>query len=54
MSSAVFFLTLTLTLTLSRWDSLGEYLALGASLEDLGEKTGDDKVRRLGLTLTEA
>merc|ERR1719407_360122 len=37
-----------------RWDSLGEYLALGASLEDLGEKTGDDKVKRLGLTLTEA
>jgi isocitrate dehydrogenase len=37
-----------------RWDSLGEYLALGASLEDLGEKTGDAKVRRLGLALTEA
>ena len=37
-----------------RWDSLGEYLALGASLEDLGEKTGDDKVKRLGVTLTEA
>ena len=29
-----------------RWDSLGEYLALGASLEDLGEKTGDAKVKR--------
>eukprot|EP00964_Phaeocystis_antarctica_P133261 scaffold97466_cov48-Phaeocystis_antarctica.AAC.2 len=36
-----------------RWDSLGEYLALGASLEDLGEKTGDDKVTQL-TTLTVA
>ena len=25
-----------------RWDSLGEFLALGASLEDLGIKTGND------------
>jgi isocitrate dehydrogenase len=37
-----------------RWDSLGEYLALAASLEDLGEKTGDAKVKMLGATLSEA
>merc|ERR1712130_998803 len=30
-----------------RWDSLGEYLALAVSLEDLGEKTGDTKVKML-------
>merc|ERR1712164_107115 len=37
-----------------RWDSLGEYLALAVSLEDLGEKTGDEKVKMLGQTLNEA
>ena len=26
-----------------RWDSLGEYLAMGVSLEDLGERTNDPK-----------
>merc|ERR1712060_873777 len=30
-----------------RWDSLGEYLALAVSLEDLGEKTGDAKIKLL-------
>jgi len=30
-----------------RWDSLGEYLALACSLEDLGVKTQNDKVRKL-------
>ncbi|MDP6061401.1 MAG: NADP-dependent isocitrate dehydrogenase, partial [Pirellulaceae bacterium] len=33
-----------------RWDSLGEFLALSVSLEDLGSKTGNDKV----LVLAEA
>jgi len=37
-----------------RWDSLGEYLALAVSLEDLGEKTGDAKIKMLGATLNEA
>ncbi|MGB3483292.1 MAG: NADP-dependent isocitrate dehydrogenase [Mycobacterium sp.] len=37
-----------------RWDSLGEYLALGASLEDLGVKTSNDKATLLGKTLDEA
>merc|ERR1712113_297473 len=27
-----------------RWDSLGEYLAMATSLEDLGNKTNDDKI----------
>src|SRR3978361_1521973 len=34
-----------------RWDSLGEFLALGASLEDLGNKTGDKRATLLGPTL---
>jgi len=37
-----------------RWDSLGEYLALAVSLEDLGAKTGDAKVKQLGQALNEA
>jgi isocitrate dehydrogenase len=34
-----------------RWDSLGEFLALGASLEDLGNKTGDKRTTLLAKTL---
>ena len=30
-----------------RWDSLGEFLALGASLDDLAEKTKDQKIKVL-------
>ena len=37
-----------------RWDSLGEYLAMAVSLEDLGEKTDNDRAKLLGATLTEA
>lgn len=37
-----------------RWDSLGEFLALAVSLEDLGSKTGSDKVKLLAETLNEA
>ena len=37
-----------------RWDSLGEFLALGASLEDLGQKTGNDRVKILADTLNQA
>ena len=37
-----------------RWDSLGEFLALAASLEHLGETTGNDKARVLSSTLDEA
>merc|ERR1711963_1203754 len=37
-----------------RWDSLGEYLALSVSLEDLGNRTGNDKATLLGKTLSEA
>ena len=37
-----------------RWDSLGEYLALAASLEDLGAKTGNARAGLLARTLTEA
>jgi isocitrate dehydrogenase len=37
-----------------RWDSLGEYLALAVSLEDLGVKTGNARARLLASTLTEA
>jgi isocitrate dehydrogenase len=36
-----------------RWDSLGEFLAVGVSLEDLGAK-GDAKAGLLGKTLTAA
>jgi isocitrate dehydrogenase len=37
-----------------RWDSLGEFLALAVSLEDLGAKTGDAKALVLAETLNEA
>ena len=37
-----------------RWDSLGEFLALGASLEDLGTKTGNKRATLLGTTLDAA
>ncbi|MGE5693801.1 MAG: NADP-dependent isocitrate dehydrogenase [Candidatus Sericytochromatia bacterium] len=34
-----------------RWDSLGEYLALGACFEDIGHKTGNKRAELLGKTL---
>jgi isocitrate dehydrogenase len=37
-----------------RWDSLGEFLALAVSLEDLGIKTGNNKAKILAKTLDEA
>ncbi|CAA0120864.1 Isocitrate dehydrogenase [NADP] [Mycolicibacterium vanbaalenii] len=37
-----------------RWDSLGEFLALGASLEDLGDKFGNEKAKLLATTLEAA
>ena len=37
-----------------RWDSLGEYLALGVSLEDLATKTDNLKAQILADTLSEA
>lgn len=37
-----------------RWDSLGEFLALAASLEHLSEVTGNEKARVLATTLDEA
>ncbi|MEY3447094.1 MAG: hypothetical protein RIR45_1849 [Pseudomonadota bacterium] len=37
-----------------RWDSLGEFLALAVSLEDLGLKTGNTKAAILAKTLDEA
>ena len=37
-----------------RWDSLGEYLAVAVSLEELGRKTGNKRAVLLGETLTEA
>ena len=37
-----------------RWDSLGEFLALAASLEDLGIKTGDKQATILAKTLDAA
>jgi isocitrate dehydrogenase len=37
-----------------RWDSLGEYLALAVSLEDLGQKTDNARAKLLGETLNEA
>ncbi|HJN13230.1 MAG TPA: NADP-dependent isocitrate dehydrogenase [Pirellulaceae bacterium] len=37
-----------------RWDSLGEFLALSVSLEDLGSKTGNDKVLVLAEALDQA
>ncbi len=37
-----------------RWDSLGEYLALAASLEELGIKTGNTQAKLLAQTLDTA
>jgi len=37
-----------------RWDSLGEFLALAVSLEDLGEKIQNQKVKILAETLDQA
>ena len=37
-----------------RWDSLGEFLALAVSLEDLGLKTGNGKAKVLAQTLDAA
>ena len=37
-----------------RWDSLGEFLALAVSLEDLGLKTGNKKAAILAKTLDTA
>ena len=37
-----------------RWDSLGEFLALAVSLEDLGIKTGNQKAKILAKTLDSA
>ena len=34
-----------------RWDSLGEFLALAASLEELGQKTGNPRAKVLATTL---
>jgi len=37
-----------------RWDSLGEFLALAVSIEELAEKTGNDKARTVANALNEA
>lgn len=37
-----------------RWDSLGEFLALGASFDDLGAKAGNRSAKILGETLDKA
>ncbi|MGV0642773.1 NADP-dependent isocitrate dehydrogenase [Mycolicibacterium sp. XJ2546] len=37
-----------------RWDSLGEYLALGACFEDIGRKTDNKTAELLGRTLDDA
>ena len=37
-----------------RWDSLGEFLALSVSLQDLGEKTKDNRILCLAETLDKA
>ena len=37
-----------------RWDSLGEFLALAVSLEDLAEKTGKAEIKKLAEALDEA
>lgn len=37
-----------------RWDSLGEFLALAVSLEDISDKTNNPKVKLLARTLDEA
>ncbi|WP_369806693.1 NADP-dependent isocitrate dehydrogenase, partial [Mycobacterium sp. E802] len=34
-----------------RWDSLGEFLALGASLDDMGNKLNNDKAKVLAAAL---
>jgi isocitrate dehydrogenase len=37
-----------------RWDSLGEYLALAVSIEDLADKTDNERARILAMALNEA
>ncbi|MBL4762517.1 MAG: NADP-dependent isocitrate dehydrogenase [Gammaproteobacteria bacterium] len=37
-----------------RWDSLGEFLALAVSLEDLAQKTGNEKAKVLAVALDQA
>jgi len=37
-----------------RWDSLGEYLALAVSIEELADKSGNDKARVIADALNEA
>jgi isocitrate dehydrogenase len=37
-----------------RWDSLGEFLALAVSLEDMAQKTGSDRAQVLATTLDRA
>ena len=37
-----------------RWDSLGEFLAIAVSLEDLGKKTNNEKAKILAKTLDQA
>jgi isocitrate dehydrogenase len=37
-----------------RWDSLGEFLALAVSLEDLGTRTGNERAKILAKTLDAA
>ncbi len=37
-----------------RWDSLGEFLALSVSFEDLGNKTNNDRIKLLATTLDSA
>ena len=37
-----------------RWDSLGEYLAMAVALMDHGEKTGNERAKQLGETLSTA
>ena len=37
-----------------RWDSLGEFMALAVSMEDLGIKTGNEKAKILAKTLDDA
>ena len=37
-----------------RWDSLGEFLALAVSLEDLADKSGNDRAKALAAALNDA
>ena len=37
-----------------RWDSLGEFLALAVSLEEIGVKTSNDRVKALAEALNSA